>query len=150
MFSLRIIMNRGLYLTIVYSGIIRKIITPRGQGADSPRKLMFTRQDGWSNWKMRYQLRQLCQASKVHKIYKTNFVDLHYNRCNLRIREAIRSRFAERDSSEEFSIIRQLQNFACKTARWGRVMSFQQQKCLYCLSYTQNFAHQLITCYSQN
>jgi hypothetical protein len=47
------------------------------------------------------------KRSKVHKIHKTNFVDLYYNRCNLRIRKAIRSTFAERDGSKEFLIITQ-------------------------------------------
>jgi hypothetical protein len=41
-------------------------------------------------------LGKVCQVSKVHKIRKTNFVDLHHNRRDLRIREAICSRFAEK------------------------------------------------------
>jgi hypothetical protein len=51
-------------------------------------------------------------------------------------------------NSEEFPLIRQPQNFACKTARWGRVMFFPQEKRLYCLNYTQNFVHKFITYYN--
>jgi hypothetical protein len=68
------------------------------------------------------------KRGNVHKIRKINFVDLYHNYRDIWIREAIRSGFSERDDSEEFSIIRQSRNFACKTARWGRVMFFHQQK----------------------
>jgi hypothetical protein len=42
------------------------------------------------------------QRSKVHKIRKTNFVDLHYSRCNLKIREAIRRTFAKKTVARSF------------------------------------------------
>jgi hypothetical protein len=42
------------------------------------------------------------KRSKVHKIRKTNFVDLYHNRRDLKIGDAIRRRFAQKDGSEEF------------------------------------------------
>jgi hypothetical protein len=69
------------------------------------------------------------QQSKVHKIRKTNFVDIHYNHCNLRIREAIRRMFAK-NGCKEFSIITQSRNFACKTARWGGDVFFSTKMSL--------------------
>jgi hypothetical protein len=42
------------------------------------------------------------KRSKVHKIRKTNFVDLYHNRRDLKIHEAICRRFVGRDGTEEF------------------------------------------------
>jgi hypothetical protein len=44
---------------------------------------------GWSNWGLQYQPGQVCQASQVHKIRETNFVDLRYIIYDFKIHEQL-------------------------------------------------------------
>jgi hypothetical protein len=52
------------------------IFLQEAKGLQTPRKLTFVNYGGWSNWRLWYQPGKVCQASKVHKIRETNFVDL--------------------------------------------------------------------------
>jgi hypothetical protein len=62
--------------------------------------------------------------SKVHKIRKTNFVNLYHNCRDLKISEECEDGLHKETVARSCLTVRQQRNFACKTARWGRVMFF--------------------------
>jgi hypothetical protein len=99
----------------------------------------FVSNHGWSNWRLRYQPGQVCRASKVHKIRKTNFVDLHYNSCGYKISETIHKQFVKQNIRRQFSTLQSDTKFSMQNGKVGEGDIFSQQTRFYCLSSIENF-----------
>jgi hypothetical protein len=64
---------------------------------------------------LQYQPGQVCQASQVHKIRETNFVDLHYIIYDFKIREKLSKVQMIKILTGNFNFIKLASKFSCKT-----------------------------------
>jgi hypothetical protein len=63
---------------------------------------------------LQYQPGQVCQASQVHKISETNFVDLHYITYDFKIREQLPKVQIIKTSTGNFNFFNLPRNFHAK------------------------------------